>query len=112
MDKNSEETEVIEWISGKIVNNPVAIRLAGRVLFSMGGGMVIVGLRADWLLAKLTRRHLAPVNAEGPQTLAEMYPGLWTGWIPETLFGYQVAVFCMLVGFALAQLAQRVLKPR
>jgi hypothetical protein len=99
---------VIEWISAGIVRNPGAVRWAGRILTGIGGGFVILGLRADWLLSKLT--HRAAVKLEGPQTLAETSPTLSTWWIPETVFGYQLAVFCLLVGLAMVQLASSVLK--
>lgn len=102
---------MIEWIYAQIIRDPVAVRWVGRLLISIGGGLVILGLRAEWLLSKVMRRF-ARVNLEGPQTLAEMYPTLWTWWIPETVFGYQVAVFLLVVGLALTQLAKSVLKYR
>lgn len=102
---------MIEWIYMQILRDPAAARWVGRVLISIGGGLVILGLRADWLLSKVTRRF-ARVNLEGPQTLAEMYPTLWTWWIPETVFGYQVAVLFLVLGIGLAQLAKATLKYR
>lgn len=102
---------MIEWIYAQIITHPAAVRWVGRLLFSIGGGLVILGLRAEWLISKVMRRF-ARANLEGPQTLAEMYPTLWTWWIPETVFGYQVAVFLLVVGLALTQLAKSVPKYR
>ncbi len=102
---------MIDWLFGLILKNPTAVRWVGRMLFSIGGVLVLCGLRADWLLSKVARR-MARANVEGPQTLADMFPTLWTWWIPETLLGYQIAAFCLVAGFTMAQLAKHVLKYR
>jgi len=41
------------------------------------------------------------------KSIEELLPGLWTGWIPESAFGFTICVSVALVGVALVVLGKR-----
>jgi hypothetical protein len=80
----------------------------GRTFVTAGFGIIFVGLVGQLATrAQHAIQQIAPHPAE-MRGLAELYPDLWTWWVPETVAG-AIPALC-LIGFGrwLAVLGRRI----
>lgn len=100
---------MIEWLWMQILRFPEAVRFVGHALMGASFTMALFGWRAHKILGLLDRRF-GRVGLEAPQSLAEMYPGLPTWWIPESPIGFTLVCFMFFIGTLTAWLGKTALK--
>lgn len=85
------------------ISKPARLSVLGSVLFRCGASLIFLGTIAN-LAMVAPRAVLASVGGmrHPEMTFSELFPGLWTWWVPETAFGYVLSAAIALVGLWLA----------
>ena len=96
----------MDRIIGFFMTQPRRLIALGRACVATGGFIVITGV-VGWAALRMvgTVTHRAPPN-QALDSLASLYPTLWTWWVPETLLGMLPALVLIALGFWLAALGR------
>jgi hypothetical protein len=80
---------------------PGIFRALGKSLFSVAGFCLITGAYVS--VGKMAGSIVTDMAGQPPVTdAAALWPGLWTGWIPESIAGAALYLFMAATGFWLA----------
>jgi hypothetical protein len=100
---------MIERLWMQILRFPEATRFLGNALMGVSLTMALFGWRAHKILGLFDRRF-GRVGLGAPQSLAEMYPGLPTWWIPESPIGFTLVGLTFIIGVLVSWLGKSALK--
>jgi hypothetical protein len=91
-----------DWLVGLVLANPGALRVVGRLLFSLGGILALLGLRADRVFRRVER------VAHVQMTVDQVFPP-WLAWaVPESVAGWAMVVIVMIIGASAALIARKI----
>ncbi|AGU51515.1 hypothetical protein VAPA_1c44420 [Variovorax paradoxus B4] len=95
------------WLFIQMIDRPKTVMFWGRLFVNVGGLACIAGLWGQ-LAVKATSELSHPGPASPPtRTLAELYPSLPIWWIPESAFGYALAIGVAALGIWLVTATKR-----
>lgn len=96
---------MLEELTMLLYRFPALVRELGAALYKVGGFGVIAGAFAQ--VGKLAASTAPGMLGEPPVTeIAQLLPGVWTWWIPESFPGFAVYVVIAGIGAALAMAAR------
>jgi hypothetical protein len=98
-------TNLAEFLWLQILRFPAAASSIGNLLGSAGLGALMVAWQVHNLLAVLDGQ-LGRVGAQAPQSLQQLYPQLWTWWVPESRWGVCACVAALIAGAAMSWAAK------
>src|SRR4051812_18210479 len=95
------------WLFIQMIDRPKTIMFWGRLMVSVGAFALIVGLRGQ--VAVEATSALSRLGGASPptRTLAELYPALPIWWIPESAFGFALAIGAAALGAWLVTATKR-----
>lgn len=95
------------WLFIQMIDRPQTVMFWGRLLTNVGGLASIAGLCGQ-IAVKATSAlsHLGPASPP-TRTLAELYPSLPIWWVPESAFGYALAIAVAALGIWLVTATKR-----
>lgn len=102
-----------KWAIGEEPADAAAPRLfwhIGKVLFNVGGALLLIGLIGQVTL--LFRVAAAQGRVLADMTLASAYPNLPTWWIPESWVSFAACTVVLIIGWLLLVESERALKTR
>lgn len=95
------------WLFIQMIDRPQTVMFWGRLMVNVGGLALIAGLWGQ-VAVKTTSALSHPRPASPPtHTLAELYPSLPIWWIPESVFGYALAIGGVALGIWLVTATKR-----
>ena len=95
------------WLFIQMIDRPQTVVFWGRLLVTVGGLASIAGLWGQvGVKAASALSHLGSASPS-TRTLAELYPTLPTWWIPESAFGYALAIGLAAFGIWLVTATKR-----
>jgi len=91
------------------LSEPQRLIALGRALFRTGSLVVVIGLIGHVATTATEAIHrLGSPAVVPPQSLAELYPSLWTWWVPESIVGALPALCLMGLGLWLVAFGRRI----
>ncbi len=101
---------MMDWLAAIFLERPRRLLEAG-LLFAYLGGLWCMAGSAGVFATRAVGLVQHTVRAAAPsQRLADLYPGLPTWWVPESLLGAMPAIALVLVGLWLAAIGRRLLR--
>lgn len=96
---------VIEWL----LHKPQRIIDSGKCLYLSGFAILLSGLWGQIATASVgVLFSLAPSTThQTTKFLAEIYPGLPTGWIPESFWGFAFSIILIVAGLSVALMGKK-----
>ena len=93
----------MDEILGYFIEEPRRLISIGRAAFTAGMLVVVIGLIGLVARTGVSAIHiLGKAPAVAAPSLAQLYPELWTWWVPETLIGAVQALVLTVGGIWLA----------
>jgi len=101
---------MLEKIMDFFLANPRRMSALGEFLISLSTWLGTAGLLGAVVTTALGAMHsLAPkVQHPSAQSLADIYPALPTGWVPESALGVFITLAIFVLGFWLKQTGRQV----
>lgn len=92
---------MLDYLLTLIAREPRRTIALGHAIARVANFVLVAGLlgKVATIVADMVRSmgRQEPAHA----TLADMFPGVPTWWVPESEFGFAMAVLCVVAGFAL-----------